>query len=211
MDDVKIESKNEGIAHTTPPQEKEKIESKNVIEALVKAQLHIKAPKKNGVNPMFKNRYATYEDIVEAVRLPLANEGLTLYHTTTGDGQTLLTRLYHISGQYLENVFPMKVEKPNSQGMASANTYAKRQSICNLLGLAGDEDDDANAACKNDKQTLTEEQTEVLEEYIAGDAAITERILKGYKVKSLADLPTKNYAAVLNGVKKLGKNKEAKI
>lgn len=184
-------------------------ETKNVIAALVKAQLKIKGPKKTGVNPMFKNRYATYDDIMSCVRTPLAEEGLTPFHTAEErEGKWVhVTRILHVSGEFLQSEFPMSIEKMTSQGAASANTYAKRQGMCNILGLAGDEDDDGNEATKMNQEThravISPAQREAIEEYIGEDAALADRVLKAYKVKSLADLETKHFTSVLNGVKKL--------
>jgi hypothetical protein len=151
---------------------------------------------------MFRNKYCTYDDIMDAVRIPLAEEGLTLFHDVMQKegGEILATRLYHISGEFLESFFPMKVEKPTSQGMASANTYSKRQGICNLLGLAGDDDDDGNEASRTEK--ISKQQISDLEQMIGGDERIVERILKGYKIKTLNDLESKHYTAILNGVKR---------
>lgn len=194
-----------GEMPVSPYSKEPTMEVKNVIGALVKAQLKIVPPKKQGTNPMFKNRYMTYEAIMDAVRLPLAESGLTLWHTIAGE--FLLTRLYHVSGEYLENLFPMKVERQNSQGVASANTYAKRQAICNMIGLSGDDDDDGNEACQEKveekKMKISLEQQEVLEEYIGADPKVIERILDRYKVKNLADLDSMHFSPVLNGLKKM--------
>lgn len=123
-------------------------EKKQILTALVKAQMEISPPEKDGTNPMFKNRYATLDAIYRAIRKPLANNGLALMHTVTEfEGRyMLLTRLYHISGEYIENTFPMFVEKQTSQGLGSARTYACRYSVSSMLALPSDEDDDGNEA-----------------------------------------------------------------
>jgi hypothetical protein len=186
------------------------MEQKQIIAALVKAQLKIKAPVKDGINPVFKNKYATYDAIMQAVRIPLAEEGIAISHNTKMEGgvTVLVTRLLHISGESIESEFPMIIEKPTSQGVASANTYAKRQGVCNLLSLAGDDDDDGNAASiakdkKEEKGRISPKQHDELKSYINGDKEITDRILERYKVKTLADLNTEIFPLVLNGVKTL--------
>jgi ERF superfamily len=210
----KMTNENPGASEGLPISKGPTMEVKNIIPALVKAQLNIKPPKKTGVNPMYKNKYATYDDIMEAVRLPLAEQGITPWHSIEGD--VLISRLYHASGEYLENRFPMKIEKNNSQGVASANTYAKRQAMCNLIGLPSDDDDDANMACQDKalqekaREKITQEQKEVIEEYIGDDAGLADRILNGYKVKSFVDIEAKNFSSILNGIRKIKAAKEAK-
>jgi len=180
---------------------------KNIISAVVKAQLKIKAPKKTGKNPQFKNSYATYDNIMDSVRVPLAEEGITVWHGATAENgrEYLITRLLHVSGESLETLFPMIYEKNTSQGIASANTYAKRQGVCNILGLAGDDDDDGNEASKFKAEIIpiTKAQAEMIEEYVGDDTAIADRILSTYKVKTFAELESKNFASILNGVKKV--------
>ena len=171
-------------------------ETKNLIAALVKAQGEIKAPVKEGVNPMFKNKYATLDAIYHACRKPLANNGLVLSHSVEvdeGGRYFLITMLYHTSGEKMSNRFPMFIEKQTNQGIASARTYACRYATCNLLALPGDEDDDGNAS-------ITSTQQKEIEELVGDDTALTDRILKGYKVKSLSDIPAKNFVPIVKNL-----------
>lgn len=124
------------------------MEKQTYLECLVQAQLKIRAPKKDKVNPRFKTSYASLDSIYEAIRIPLAEHGFTIRHTVVKDGETywLETDLIHVSGEKLSNRLPMFVEQMTSQGFASASTYGKRYSLCALLGLPSDEDDDGEAA-----------------------------------------------------------------
>ena len=94
------------------------MDNKNIIAALVKAQLEISPPVKSGTNPLFRSKYATLDDILSAVRDPLARNGLVLTNTIhCNEGAFSVTvRLYHTSGEFLESSFPMFVEKQNNQG-----------------------------------------------------------------------------------------------
>jgi len=172
------------------------VESKNIITALLKAQSEIRPPKKEGINPMFKNKYATLDAIYLACRKPLSDNGLALSHSVDIDEQGryfLVTTLFHISGESITNKFPMLVEKQTNQGIASARTYACRYATCNLLAIPGDEDDDGN---------LSSVQVKEIEGYVGGDKELADRILKGYKVKSFAEIDAKNFTPIINTLQK---------
>lgn len=111
--------------------------------ALAKAQGEMKNAVLNKVNPHFKNRYADLAAIRDAVIPPLTKHGIAVVQAL--DASSVLTRLVHTSGQWIESVCPI----PNGgdmQKMGSAITYARRYSLSAICGIAADEDDDANAA-----------------------------------------------------------------
>jgi len=124
------------------------MENKNLLAALVKAQLSIQPPVKEATGA-FRNKYATLDAIYSACRKPLAENGLVLTHSVELDEKDryfLVTHLYHVSGETMENRFPMIIEKNGNQGIASARTYACRYATCNLLALPGDADDDGEGS-----------------------------------------------------------------
>lgn len=120
---------------------------KNLIQALVNAQLQIKAPKRDKKG-QFKNEYASLDAIYNSCREVLAKNGLILSHSieTCEAGYYLLTTVHHVSGETLSNKFPMATEKAGPQGIAAARTYACRYATCNLLALPSEEDDDGESA-----------------------------------------------------------------
>lgn len=101
--------------------------------------------KKSAINPHFRNKYTTLEDLVEAVTPVLQKHGLTVSQFPSGDGE-LTTYLIHTSGQYLSHSTKMFLAKTDPQGLGSAITYARRYSLAAVLGIAADVDDDANGA-----------------------------------------------------------------
>lgn len=127
-------------------------------EALVKAQLEIKAPFKDKTNPRFKTKYASIDSINEAIRIPLAKNDLTLSHTIEiiEGKHWLITTLFHVLGDFVSNKMPMFIEQQSSQGFASALTYARRYAIASLLALPTDEDDDAESAESEHKRISKE-------------------------------------------------------
>lgn len=123
-------------------------ENKQIISALVKAQAEIETVGMSGTNPMYKSKFFTLNDVLNAIKEPKKNNGLATRHSVEfKDGHFFLkTILSHISGEEMEITFPMVMEKTNNQGMASACTYAQRRSLCSLFAISSDIDDDANAA-----------------------------------------------------------------
>lgn len=125
-------------------------EIKDLIGALAKAQGELQPAVFNRVNPHFKTRYADFTSCMDACRGPLSSNGLAVIQTVQNvDGKlVLVTMLAHTSGQWMTSEFPLVAQKMDAQGIGSAMTYAKRYSLCGIVGIVADEeeDDDGNAA-----------------------------------------------------------------
>lgn len=118
-----------------------------LVAAFAKAQGQMKNAAFNRVNPHFKNSYADLAAIWDAIRKPLSDHGLIASQTTEirEGGLVLVTILAHSSGQWIRSEYPLPVAG-RPQEMGSAMTYGKRYSLSAIVGIAADEDDDANAA-----------------------------------------------------------------
>lgn len=135
---------------------------------------------KNAINPHFKNKYISLDSLMEQVLPALNKQGVALIQApTTIDGHAgLRTTLVHAeSGEHVEDVMPLMLEKANPQGQGSAITYARRYALMAILGLVADEDDDANVASPEPK-TVTNTTAETPAETFARDGNhITEKQL----------------------------------
>lgn len=119
--------------------------------ALVKAQAAMTFAKKDSANPFFKSKYADLSAVVEAIKKPLADNGLAYTQATDIDehgGVIVETTLMHSSGQWVESRLRMMPVKNDPQGIGSCITYARRYGLQSLVGLPAD-DDDGNAASGN--------------------------------------------------------------
>lgn len=185
----------------------EKMNNVDLLLALTKAQKEIRPPVKDKLNPRFKSRYASLDAIYDACRLPLANHGLTLSHSVedTSGKFFLRTTLSHISGQTLENAFPLFIEQQNSQGLGSALTYGRRYAICSLLALPADEDDDGESSDKESPKALklSHEQMREIEGLLKDDEDLRSRILKGYGVERLSDINSTEFGPMVFKIKKI--------
>jgi hypothetical protein len=105
----------------------------------------VESIKKDAKNPFFKSSYASLSNILDAIKEPLIESGLSILQFPTGD-YGLTTILLHESGEYLKSEYTMRPVKDEPQGRGSAITYARRYALASILCLNIDEDDDGNTA-----------------------------------------------------------------
>ncbi len=94
--------------------------------------------------------YAPLEAVIDAVRVPLAEVGLSLIHPleTTETHVHAGAMLLHSSGQWIEDVIAVP-RPPAMQELGSILTYLKRYCTQGVLGVQADDDDDGNLADGN--------------------------------------------------------------
>lgn len=113
--------------------------------ALVAFQSEMGTVPKGSTNPFFKSHYADLADCVKTASPIATKHGLAVtQHPGIG---YLTTRLWHSSGQWIEEDSELAISKEHdSQARGSAITYSRRYDYCAALGIVADEDDDGNAA-----------------------------------------------------------------
>jgi hypothetical protein len=120
-----------------------------IFAALAKAQGMLRHAAKDAKNPHFKSDYATLASICDAIREPLAANGLAVTQLLSdGDKDDrcyVETVLCHSSGQWVSERFSVPVSKSDAQGFGSAVTYVRRYALAAVTGIAP-ADDDGNAA-----------------------------------------------------------------
>lgn len=121
---------------------------KELASALAVAQGKIKGALKDSSNPFFKSKYADLASVVEAIRQPLSENGLSYVQLTVPSEKEevqIETILMHSSGEWISAIIALPVAKADAQGFGSAMTYARRYGLSAMVGVAP-EDDDGNAA-----------------------------------------------------------------
>jgi hypothetical protein len=117
--------------------------------AILKVQGAVESVKKDAVNPHFKNRYATLENVIDTARPALQEAGIAFVQAP---GQVLdgsvevTTMLVHESGEWMRSTLHVPLGKRDAQGVGSAITYGCRYSLMAMLGLPPTDDDDGQAA-----------------------------------------------------------------
>ena len=131
---------------------------KQIAKALVAFQADLKPVEKNATNPFFKNEYMTLSNIMTSIQPVLSKHKLAVIQMVTNlDGVSALsTMLVHESGETMQaEPMPLLLPKQDPQGQGSAITYARRYSLCAVLGIVADEDDDASKASTPKAQYAT--------------------------------------------------------
>lgn len=137
-------------------------ELKNLAKALAKFQADIKDPARDKDNPYFKSKYVALDGLLDAVRPVLAANGLSFIQSPVSNGQDMgvATLLMHDSGEWIESdPFMLHAVKNDPQAGGSAITYARRYSLSAVLGVAWDDDDDANMATKSHQSRSNAQNT----------------------------------------------------
>lgn len=120
-----------------------------IAEALLTVQGKLTSMSSNEVNPFYHSRYTTLDHIWDTIR-PLLQEAkiVVIQNPILEENKIgVETELIHTpSGETIKGRLLLPLTKLDPQGAGSAITYARRYSLCAMLGLTSTgEDDDGNA------------------------------------------------------------------
>jgi hypothetical protein len=101
---------------------------------------------KEATNPFFNSKYATLSAILEAIKQPLQDAGLSFTQFPTGQNGLTSVLMHCESGEFMQCEYFMQPIKNDPQAQGSVISYMRRYSLAAILGLNLDEDDDANRA-----------------------------------------------------------------
>lgn len=134
---------------------------KHIAAALNKAQAEMSGAKKGANNPFFKSKYADMNSVVDAVRIPFCNNGLSYsqFPIMQDNKVGVETILMHESGEWMSDILVLPMVKQDPQAAGSAITYAKRYALQSIAGIPS-EDDDGNSA-GNQKTPVKQNQQQV--------------------------------------------------
>jgi hypothetical protein len=121
--------------------------------ALLRAQRKMGAASKGASNPFFRSKYADYGAVLEVVKDPLNEEGITILQPTYSDttGHYVETLLVHESGEFISSgSLRLELSKVDMQALGSSITYARRYQLQSLTGTPA-EDDDAEGSMNRNK------------------------------------------------------------
>lgn len=117
-------------------------EINEIATALTKFRQVVANVSKDSVNPFFKSKYASFDNVVETIKPALDECNLTFAQFPDGDGLT--TIIIHGRGQWIRATAKITPKDNTPQGQGSAITYMRRYALSAALGLATEEDDDGN-------------------------------------------------------------------
>lgn len=160
---------------------------KSIAPALVQAQKAITFASKDGINPHFKNKYASLSSVIDAIKPALNDAGIVFVQTASPSEDNklhLTTRLIHTSGEWIEDVATCPLSKQDAQGFGSCMSYLRRYSLASITGLYQD-DDDAQSASMPAKASVDQSK---LANYILGlESANSMNELQTTYLKALAE------------------------
>ena len=114
--------------------------------ALAGAQADLRNPPCDRTNPAYHSRYATLASVLDTVRAPLAAHGLAAVQGVTVEAGRVAveTTILHKSGEWIASTASAPADA-NIQRMGSSITYLRRYTLTAMLGIVGDDDDDAQS------------------------------------------------------------------
>jgi|GEM_PF-4412767 len=96
----------------------------------------------------FSYKYATLANVLDVVRKTLSENGVAVLQDPhfKDSRLTIETLLVHTSGQWFRSDLTFPVAQMTPQGLGGVITYLRRYALSSLLGIAPDDDDDAQSA-----------------------------------------------------------------
>lgn len=140
--------------------------------------------------PGYEYKYAELDQIARTVRPFLHSKGLSYSWDSSMEGKTItcICTLRHINGHSTTASFTVGIDNPSGmseqQKHAAALTYARRQSLIQILGITTAEPD-TDAA---DPETITEKQAVELKELLTEVEASEKKFLEYMGVDSIEEI-----------------------
>lgn len=124
-----------------------------LVDALSKAGAEFKPAFKDAINPTYRagSKYVPLENLIDATREALSKHGLAVMQLPSVDETNVLvtTLLAHSSGEWISSTLSLPGDQRgrfDAQSVGSGITYARRYAYQSILNIAGEVDDDGNAA-----------------------------------------------------------------
>ena len=183
--------------------------TKELMTALVAARAAFTPLRKDAVGQVGSDRQYRYADLaglLEATLPALTAHGVTVLQAIDAETATLITRVEHVSGEWVESAYPLTINLPPQQ-FGSSISYGRRYSLQSLLCVAADDDDGAAAQApppkrptKTKDETITQAQRKRLFTIASAAGWTTDQIKdylhRVYHVHSSKDLPVRVYDQV---------------
>lgn len=175
-------------------------------DAMAQVQLEISPIARDSFNPQTRSKYASYHAVDKAIRPIYTKHGLAVSFdeaTDSPEGHVRViafvskgrhTRTFHYDSPIVTTGLAGKVNMTSTHARASADSYAKRYLVGRIFNLSTGEDDDGNAAGRQDDGgTISALQLQELENLVSEVGANVEAACKHFKIGSLAELPAAKF------------------
>lgn len=147
----------------------------------------VKNPFKGDENPHFKSKFAGLASCLKTIKPALKENNFAIQQIVKqleSGGAVLQTNLIHISGKVVcDGGIPLVSKDANDpQKLGGSITYARRYGMCSILGIVGDDDDDANLASETDTKAVNELHNEFCSNIVGSkDLGMLKEVYETYK------------------------------
>jgi hypothetical protein len=200
--------------------------TKNLMDALAKAQAEYTIAYLNKSNPYTKNPYADYKAVVEASRPALTKYGIAVDQPIieTPDGSLWLYTIMSLGEEWKQAKMKIILSKNDIQFMHSYVTFLKRMNYTMFVGVVvHDEDDDGEEAVATSREVfakgtalnynydskdqgvevITKEQLDEFNYELREYPELCDQLLTTFHHRSLADIPKKKYREVMHKLREI--------
>ena len=139
-------------------------ETTNLMKAMIASAPEIRSIAKS--KQAYGYKYATLDSLIDMLREVLPKHGLwfTQIPTRTEEESVLTTRVFHESGEWLEDSILMtdtelQGKANDTQKLGAPITYFRRYVLSSIFGVSADEDVDGNLASKERPQQARPQPT----------------------------------------------------
>lgn len=139
-------------------------ETTNLMKAMIASAPEIRSIAKN--KQAYGYKYATLDSLIDMLRDVLPKHGLwfTQMPTRSEEESVLTTRVFHESGEWLEDSILMtdtelQGKANDTQKLGASITYFRRYVLSSIFGVSADEDVDGNLASKERPQQARPQST----------------------------------------------------
>jgi hypothetical protein len=155
--------------------------------------------------------YADLEEIISTVRPHLSSRGFSFTFDSTVEPSKMLTctcTLHHAHGHSMESRFTLPTDSKSGasdqQKIGGALTYAKRQCLISVLGLALTDPEQAGGQSPRPEAIalVTDEQRASLLALMDETKVSTKVFCDRYKIESVAKLPATQFAGAVAALEK---------
>lgn len=149
-------------------------ETTNILKAMISAASEISSIPKS--KQAYGYKYATLDSLIDMLRNVLPKHGLWFMQMpTTFEGRfTLTTRVFHESGEWIEDSIEMtdtelQGKANDTQKVGASITYFRRYALSSIFGVASDEDVDGNINSKQAPKQAPKQTKRDPFDYVVGD------------------------------------------
>lgn len=177
---------------------------KQLSTALCNAQTNMGGAVKDSANPFFKSSYADLTAVIKAIKQPFADNGLsyTQFPVSTDGGVGVVTRLMHISGEWLEQEYVLPIVKRDPQSAGSAITYARRYALQSIAGIPTADDDAESAMLRgNQDEKISESSVLEIAQLIHETASDEKKFCELFGVNNLSAIKVSQYDRAITMLK----------